>query len=118
MSRSLVGQVNTSPELTGRGETTPGHARRSIAVPALTSPLQVSSKARNDFAVDLTGYSPGVHYFQDPRTGVFNFEPETLHTIPQPSEFAFDRIPSYIPPAKDAVSETSNKYALSSDDDE
>ena len=46
-------------------------------------------------------FSPGVHFFRDPRTGVWNFDPDHLHDIPTPEEFAYDRTPGYFPPGKD-----------------
>jgi hypothetical protein len=48
-------------------------------------------------------FSPGVHSFQDPRTGMWNFEKEALHDIPQPKEFAYDRGADYTPPSRDAT---------------
>jgi hypothetical protein len=48
----------------------------------------------------------------DPRTGVWNFDEAALHTIPQPSEFAFDRVPSYISPSGDTVGPSSLKLRM------
>ncbi|KAH9922820.1 Pet127-domain-containing protein [Epithele typhae] len=42
----------------------------------------------------------GVHWLQDPDTGEFNF-PKYLATIPQPDQFAFDRVGRFMPPSKD-----------------
>ena len=43
---------------------------------------------------------------QDPRTGIFNFDPEGLYRIPQPAEFAFDRIAPYSKPSTHKVNKT------------
>ncbi|WRT64265.1 uncharacterized protein IL334_001196 [Kwoniella shivajii] len=45
-------------------------------------------------------FSPGVLPLRDVRTGVWNFEP-SLHDIPQPEKFAFNRCPPYITPSQD-----------------
>ena len=44
-------------------------------------------------------FSPGVHWMQDPRTGVFNFDPAELQQIPRPEEFAYDRVAPYSKPS-------------------
>ncbi|CAD6576718.1 MAG: hypothetical protein TREMPRED_001750 [Tremellales sp. Tagirdzhanova-0007] len=46
-------------------------------------------------------FSPGIHPMHDPRTGVWNFEEQALHLIPQPEDFAFDRVPPYTSPSGD-----------------
>ncbi|ORY33724.1 mitochondrial protein Pet127-domain-containing protein [Naematelia encephala] len=46
-------------------------------------------------------FSPGVHALQDPRTGMWNFDPDQLQEIPKPEEFAYDRSPPYIKPSLD-----------------
>ncbi|WOO83341.1 mRNA degradation protein, mitochondrial [Vanrija pseudolonga] len=45
-------------------------------------------------------FAPGVHSLRDPRTGVWNFEPE-LAEVPEPEQFAFHRMPQYITASKD-----------------
>lgn len=45
-------------------------------------------------------FAPGVHSLRDPRTGVWNFEPE-LGEVPVPEDFAFHRLPQYITASKD-----------------
>lgn len=50
---------------------------------------------------NLTGipFSPGIHFMQDPRTGVYNFDPSQLQSIPKPEEFAYDRVAPYNKPS-------------------
>ena len=43
---------------------------------------------------------------QDPRTGVWNFEPDQLHDIPAVEDFAFHRLPQYVSPSGDKVGRT------------
>ena len=60
-------------------------------------------------------FSPGVHYLQDPRSRVFNFDP-FLRDICPPREFDFDALGiPYILPSKDKnlqdlAKKTSSKY--------
>ncbi|KAL1950580.1 hypothetical protein VTO73DRAFT_5704 [Trametes versicolor] len=43
---------------------------------------------------------PGVHWIKDPDTGEYNF-PKYLETIPQVADFAFDRLPGFVPSSQD-----------------
>jgi hypothetical protein len=45
-------------------------------------------------------FSPGVHWLQDPRSSVWNFDP-VLSTLPYPSEFNFDKLRPFVPPSQD-----------------
>ncbi|KAI0372193.1 Pet127-domain-containing protein [Pilatotrama ljubarskyi] len=42
----------------------------------------------------------GVHWLRDPETKVYNF-PEYLETIPRVEDFAFDRLPGFVPSSQD-----------------
>ncbi|ORX36075.1 mitochondrial protein Pet127-domain-containing protein [Kockovaella imperatae] len=55
----------------------------------------------NRLRSNLTGipFSPGIHFMQDPRTGVYNFDPNQLHQVPSPEEFAYDRVAPYSKPS-------------------
>ena len=46
--------------------------------------------------------SPGLHFLQDPRTGVYNFDSNLLQGIPRPEEFAYDRVAPYSKPSTHA----------------
>lgn len=55
-------------------------------------------------------FSPGVHYINDPRTGVFNFNPYIHNLLPN-NEFDFSKITPYIPSSKDVLlSKLSSHY--------
>lgn len=47
-------------------------------------------------------FSPGIHYLQDPRTGVFNFNPYLQNILPV-GEFDFDAITTFVTASKDTV---------------
>ncbi len=47
-------------------------------------------------------FRTGVHWIRDPDTGKYNF-PEYLETIPQVADFAFDRLPGFVPSSQDKV---------------
>ncbi|KAI8969616.1 Pet127-domain-containing protein [Trametes punicea] len=42
----------------------------------------------------------GVHWLRDPETGMYNF-PQYLETIPRVEDFAFDRLPGFVPSSQD-----------------
>jgi hypothetical protein len=44
--------------------------------------------------------SPSVHFTRDPRSHVYNFDPE-LERVPQADEFAFHRLPQYVTASED-----------------
>ena len=46
--------------------------------------------------------SPGVHWLQEPRSGVYNFTP-WLQNIPDVNEFAFERLPPFVKSSRDEV---------------
>ncbi|KAJ2868713.1 hypothetical protein GGI22_000702, partial [Coemansia erecta] len=45
-------------------------------------------------------FNPGVHYLQDPNSGVYNFNPY-IRNITQPAEFDYDKLTPYITSSKD-----------------
>ncbi|KAJ1666358.1 hypothetical protein IW140_001087 [Coemansia sp. RSA 1813] len=45
-------------------------------------------------------FNPGVHYLQDPNSGVYNFNPY-IRNITQPEEFDYDKLTPYITSSKD-----------------
>lgn len=47
-------------------------------------------------------FSPGIHYLQDPRTGVFNFNPYLQNIMPV-DKFDFDAISTFITASKDEI---------------
>lgn len=52
----------------------------------------------------LASFSPGVHWLQDPRSGVYNFT-TWLETIPKVKDFAFDRVTGFVQSSSDEVRE-------------
>ncbi|KAG0377967.1 hypothetical protein BGX24_005056 [Mortierella sp. AD032] len=59
----------------------------------------VTPKSRPKVAVlehglDRVLFNPGVHWLQDPRSSVFNFDPY-LRSICQPKDFDYDALPAY-----------------------
>ncbi|KAJ2557221.1 hypothetical protein EV175_001478 [Coemansia sp. RSA 1933] len=46
-------------------------------------------------------FNPGVHYLQDPYSGVYNFNPY-IRNITQPEEFDYDKLTPYITSSKDS----------------
>ena len=47
-------------------------------------------------------FSPGVHWLQEPRSGVYNFTP-WLQNVPDVNEFAFERLPPFVKSSRDTV---------------
>jgi hypothetical protein len=45
-------------------------------------------------------FSPGVHWLQDPRSSVWNFDP-ALSTLPYPAQFDFEKLRPFVPPSRD-----------------
>lgn len=45
---------------------------------------------------------PGVHWLQDPETKEYNFD-SCLESIPQVRDFAFDRLPGFVPSSQDTA---------------
>jgi hypothetical protein len=48
--------------------------------------------------------SPGVHFLQDPRTKVYNFD-QFIQTIPTQKQFNYDALPPFVKPSKDEASQ-------------
>ena len=44
----------------------------------------------------------GVHWLKDPDSGKYNFD-EHLESIPKVEDFAFDRLPGFVPSSQDHV---------------
>ncbi|BGP15123.1 hypothetical protein JCM10213_006544 [Rhodosporidiobolus nylandii] len=53
--------------------------------------------------LDRVLFNPGVHFLRDPRSGVYNFDPETLENVPRVDDFAFEKLPQYVTSSKDEV---------------
>ena len=47
-------------------------------------------------------FSPGVHWLQEPRSGIYNFTP-WLQNIPDVNDFAFERLPQFVKSSRDEV---------------
>jgi Mitochondrial protein Pet127 len=45
-------------------------------------------------------FSPGVHWLQDPRSAVWNFDP-ALSRLPYPAQFDFGKLRPFVPPSRD-----------------
>ncbi|KAJ1660755.1 hypothetical protein IWQ61_000368 [Dispira simplex] len=52
------------------------------------------------YDLDRTLFSPGVHYLQDPRSKVYNFDP-WLQKVPPPDEFDYDKLRPFIKSSQD-----------------
>ncbi|KAG6856418.1 hypothetical protein H0H87_004637 [Tephrocybe sp. NHM501043] len=50
--------------------------------------------------LDRVLFNPGVHWFQDPRSRVYNFPPH-LEVIPKVTDFAFERLGAFIKSSRD-----------------
>ncbi|GAA5970724.1 hypothetical protein JCM11641_007413 [Rhodosporidiobolus odoratus] len=66
--------------------------------PPFTAPIATLSHS-----LERVLFNPGVHFLRDPRTGVYNFDPETLENVPKVEEFEFDKLPQYVTSSKDEV---------------
>lgn len=51
--------------------------------------------------LDRVLFNPGVHFLRDPRSGVYNFPPTTLESVPRLEDFEFEKLPAYITSSKD-----------------
>ena len=56
-------------------------------------------------------FSPGVHWLQEPRSGVYNFTP-WLQNIPDVNEFAFERLPPFVKSSRDNVRDIDCLFGL------
>ncbi|KZS93579.1 Pet127-domain-containing protein [Sistotremastrum niveocremeum HHB9708] len=50
--------------------------------------------------LDRVLFNPSVYWLQDPNSGVYNF-PKILESLPQVTNFAFERLPQYITSSRD-----------------
>ena len=64
-----------------------------------SSALKLSTVSRG---LSSNCISPGVHWLQDPRSGVYNFT-TWLESIPNVKDFAFDRITGFVSSSADEV---------------
>ncbi|GAA5860582.1 hypothetical protein JCM8547_000346 [Rhodosporidiobolus lusitaniae] len=67
------------------------------------SPLGPVPIAKLAHSLDRVLFNPGVHFLRDPRTGVYNFDPTTLESVPKVEEFEFAKLPQYVTSSKDEV---------------
>ncbi|KAF7978478.1 hypothetical protein HWV62_45609 [Athelia sp. TMB] len=61
----------------------------------LESPHEAKPVAELAHGLDRVLFNPGVHWLQDPRSGVYNF-PTWLENIPNVKDFAFDRVTGFV----------------------
>ncbi|KAH7885025.1 mitochondrial protein Pet127-domain-containing protein [Phlebopus sp. FC_14] len=66
----------------------------------IQSPSEHKPIARLAHGLDRVLFNPGVHWLQDPRSRVYNFNP-WLESIPKVNDFAFDRISGFVKSSKD-----------------
>ncbi|GAA6014895.1 hypothetical protein JCM10207_002215 [Rhodosporidiobolus poonsookiae] len=68
--------------------------------PPPAGPVPIATLAHS---LDRVLFNPGVHFLRDPRTGVYNFDPEALENVPRVDEFAFDKLPQYVTSSRDEM---------------
>ncbi|KAK9767051.1 hypothetical protein K7432_003445 [Basidiobolus ranarum] len=75
---------------------------KTKAYPFVYEPAQAPLTEVAHLAHDLDRvlFNPGVHFLQDPRSKVYNFDPYLKNILP-PSEFDFDALQPYITSSKD-----------------
>ncbi|WVQ97270.1 hypothetical protein IAU59_004381 [Kwoniella sp. CBS 9459] len=88
-----------STDLASSGTASGNISAREVSIREV-KPLREMKIARLRRPLSRVLFSPGVHPLRDSRTGTWNFDP-SLHDIPTPEEFAFDRCPQYITPSQD-----------------
>ncbi|WVF70907.1 hypothetical protein IAT40_005702 [Kwoniella sp. CBS 6097] len=88
-----------SSESSSSGNESGNISARDVSIQEV-KPLREMKIARLRGPLGRVLFSPGVHPLRDSRTGTWNFDP-SLHDIPTPEEFAFDRCPQYITPSQD-----------------
>ncbi|WVQ82650.1 hypothetical protein IAT38_004782 [Cryptococcus sp. DSM 104549] len=90
---------NEPPSFTGE-ILTEGTIEAQGVVLEEVAPLREMKVSSLRTSLDRVLFNPGVHVLRDPRTGAWNFD-KSVHDIPTPEEFAFHRLPQYIPPSQD-----------------
>ncbi|GAA5863188.1 hypothetical protein JCM1840_002506 [Sporobolomyces johnsonii] len=75
----------------------------SVPFEPTPSPLGHVPIATLSHSLSRALFNPGVHFLRDPRSGVYNFPPDTLEHVPKVSEFDFAKLPQYITSSKDEV---------------
>ncbi|BGP23948.1 RNA processing-related mitochondrial RNA degradation [Rhodotorula toruloides] len=76
---------------------TPGNVSFD-SIPPPGGPVPVATLAHS---LDRVLFNPGVHFLQDPRSGVYNFTRDTLENVPPIEKFDFSKLPQYITSSKD-----------------
>ncbi|GAA6010119.1 hypothetical protein JCM11491_005876 [Sporobolomyces phaffii] len=75
----------------------------SVSFSPTPSPLPPVPIAQLSHSLSRALFNPGVHFLRDPRTGVYNFNPEVLENVPKLDEFEFGKLPQYVTSSKDEV---------------
>ncbi|GAA5892331.1 uncharacterized protein JCM6883_007321 [Sporobolomyces salmoneus] len=75
----------------------------SVPFAPTPSPLPPVPVAQLSHSLERALFNPGVHFLQDPRSGVYNFPPEILENVPKLDEFEFSKLPKYVTSSKDEV---------------
>ncbi|KIM89261.1 hypothetical protein PILCRDRAFT_218764 [Piloderma croceum F 1598] len=70
------------------------------ALEDLAPPCEQKPVAKLAHGLDRVLFNPGVHWLQDPRSGVYNFT-TWLESIPNVRDFAFDRVTGFIKSSSD-----------------
>ncbi|BGP31305.1 hypothetical protein JCM10296v2_003069 [Rhodotorula toruloides] len=68
------------------------------SIPPPSGPVPIATLAHS---LDRVLFNPGVHFLQDPRSGVYNFARDTLENVPPIDKFDFSKLPQYITSSKD-----------------
>ncbi|BGO90828.1 hypothetical protein NBRC10512_005847 [Rhodotorula toruloides] len=68
------------------------------SIPPPGGPVPIATLAHS---LDRVLFNPGVHFLQDPRSGVYNFARDTLENVPPIDKFDFSKLPQYITSSKD-----------------
>ncbi|KXN88217.1 hypothetical protein AN958_07676 [Leucoagaricus sp. SymC.cos] len=64
------------------------------------SPSEQQPIARLNHNLERVLFNPGVHWLQDPRSRVYNFDPY-IQEIPAVTDFAFERVEGFTPSSRD-----------------
>lgn len=82
-------------------------AASSVVISATRPPPRADEQggdrevARLAHSLDRVLFNPGVHWVQDPRSGVYNFDP-SLQRLPPIHSFDFSKLPRYTTSSEDA----------------
>ncbi|KAI0322038.1 mitochondrial protein Pet127-domain-containing protein [Amylostereum chailletii] len=86
---------NYSHRIQGVIPPSPHPVLRDLSPPSPQRPIATLAHG-----LERTLFNPGVNWMQDPRSGVYNFDP-WISTVPSVKDFAFERIPGFISSAQD-----------------